>query len=481
MEVERLQSKLSLLFAETAERLNQEVLGMQRQILQVLKQLDEQSSALIQQLVKQARHSAEQEDSIEVPQVSETLLPGSFGAWLLEPSLPICVSGEELHVHASVLRKIPYFEGLLRGTWRDSANPQVDLPCSTSEFCLLLQRIYTGEVLGTPALPVKDGATAVRLAVSAARLLIDTSIPELPTVLRGSIVTDEDCKLALAAASALPGSLSEILNSLGTLDIPKGDLQAMIESAKTPDTQAAARQVLAKQHGEAKNAAVLAAARGLLESLQSVPNVDWATDIAQEHLECHEVTEVFKAVPRKWPSCSRCPQPRTDPSGIHKRVHEAFLLHLRRCAQRGCAVEALCVGFEKPPQVSRSRCANGHRTLIVWRGSSLAFDGSSRAGLAAALNASCSELSSLAECLSQMPVTQLAEVLGEEVLQALAQYVEAPIAALAASSVDAKRWVTAERLEVLPRSAQLVMARALLPVLGGVPQGVAAKIAGLLA
>lgn len=113
--------------------------------------------------------------------------------------------------------------------------------------------------------------------------------------------------------------------------------------------------------------------------------------------------------------------------------------------------------------------------------SSLTLHGGSCAGLAAALQASRSELPLLAECMSQMPAAQLAALLEEEVLQALVPYVEGCFAALAASPVDAQHWVTPERLESVPLSAQLVLARGLLPILGSLSPSVATKITRLLA
>merc|ERR1712008_246651 len=100
------------------------------------------------------------------------------------------------------------------------------------EFCLFLKRIYTGELLGSPRLPVENCSAALRLYSAASMLLIDDKVPELPSVVLTSIVTPEDASMALCAVDGLPASIAELLEGLSGFDqdafIRLGQLKAAI-------------------------------------------------------------------------------------------------------------------------------------------------------------------------------------------------------------------------------------------------------------
>merc|ERR1712032_88352 len=108
--------------------------------------------------------------------------------------------------HKEVLCKVPYFAALLDGEWEDCKSPQVSLPCSVEEFGLLVQRLYTGDALGTRALPVKDCASAVRLAAAAGMLLIDENVPELSDLLAEHVKDPQDVELVDVAMPSLPNT-----------------------------------------------------------------------------------------------------------------------------------------------------------------------------------------------------------------------------------------------------------------------------------
>ncbi|CAE8712656.1 unnamed protein product [Polarella glacialis] len=131
-----------------------------------------------------------------------------FFTMLKEPTVAIRIHDTVLHVHQHILEGIPFFAALPRGDWSDAAAPAVELPCSAEEFALLLQRLYTGQVLGSPELPVSGCAAALRLSAAAAMLLIDEKLPELQVMVRGSIFTPGDADMAVAAAAALPPTVA---------------------------------------------------------------------------------------------------------------------------------------------------------------------------------------------------------------------------------------------------------------------------------
>ena len=98
-------------------------------------------------------------------------------------------------------------------------------------------------------------------------LLIDEQLPELPTILKNSIVTAEDSALAAAAAPSLRGALGEALQALGGAEVPSEKLERMVLHADTSAAQVAACKVLTSQcSGRAARAATWLLA-GSLEGL----------------------------------------------------------------------------------------------------------------------------------------------------------------------------------------------------------------------
>jgi len=130
------------------------------------------------------------------------------------PSDAVSIIGTVIHMHPNVFCRLPYFTAELDVAWSDTACPQLKLPCSVSEFALLIQRLSTGH-LGSNALPVLDCASALRLAVAAGILSIDDVLPELSGLLRVSIACADDVAVVLKAAHALPISVASIVQSLG--------------------------------------------------------------------------------------------------------------------------------------------------------------------------------------------------------------------------------------------------------------------------
>ena len=109
--------------------------------------------------------------------------------------------------------------------------------------------------------PAAGAASALRSAAAAAMLLIDEQLPELPTILKNSIVTAEDSALAAAAAPSLRGALGEALQALGGAEVPSEKLERMVLHADTSAAQDAACKVLTSQcSGRAARAATLAVA-----------------------------------------------------------------------------------------------------------------------------------------------------------------------------------------------------------------------------
>ena len=167
-------------------------------------------------------------------------------------------------------------------------------------------------------------------------LLIDEQLPELPTILKNSIVTAEDSALAAAAAPSLRGALGEALQALGGAEVPSEKLERMVLHADTSAAQVAACKVLTSQcSGRAAGAATLAAATKLMKRVQPGPKATWVCRLLRKHLGCSDATAIFKEAPPRTlhSTCGclyfDCPD-----------LRETFMLHLQRCAHAGCVSEA---------------------------------------------------------------------------------------------------------------------------------------------
>mmetsp|Transcript_50478 Transcript_50478/g.135006 ORF Transcript_50478/g.135006 Transcript_50478/m.135006 type:complete len:528 (-) Transcript_50478:30-1613(-) len=394
--------------------------------------------------------------------------PGSFGELLLEPAVPVRLGEGTLHVHLAVLRQVPFFAALVDGTWRDAAAPSADLPCSVAEFALLLQRLYTGEPLGTPALPVDDLASGLRLAAAADMLIMDQQLPELPSLLRASIAGTADIEAAREAAGKLPPSVANLLLELeGSAELAAAAAAEAVSSVRTAEARRALALALASQPARVDAERLASAAQQILAHAREPEDVAWAAYLAREHLTPSQATAVFRTAPeREFHSCFGCV--RTDPfAPCDEVLCSAFAAHLLRCAEAGVLEEAFECGVDDgstgqsmhlvymPGNQQASMC-------VLRRRSRLLFDEGSARMLAAALRASRREVCPLARRMAQMLPSQLAAVLTPEVLSSIRAFVEPVVDRLLTDQVSAARWASQECLAALPAGPRRAACAALL-------------------
>jgi len=222
-----------------------------------------------------------------------------------------------------------------------------------------------------------------------------------------------------------------------------------------------------------------------MKSVQTCEDVLWVARLAREHLDCRSASAVFKESPLRVKHSS-CGQPHFDLPVLR----EVFTAHLQRCAQAGCVADSLELGVQAQTShylhdyMSRRRSAkpNDHakRPCRITRTNILALDQHCSSALATILLSTRRELPAISKCLSTMPACQLADLLSEEVLQALGHFAEHVVAALASDRAAVTDWVTPRRLAVLPGSCQKVAATMLLPHLDNLGQDVADAITQVL-
>ncbi|CAE8619927.1 unnamed protein product [Polarella glacialis] len=471
---------------DTMQRLEQDVRQLHgsalKQLRRQVQELREQASAA----------SLRKKEATLQPSLPVILVPASaeagddrpiannnnkhFFTMLKEPAVAIRVNDTMLHVHQHILEGIPFFAALLSGDWSDAAAPAVELPCSAEEFALLLQRLYTGQVLGSPELPVSGCAAALRLSAAAAMLLIDEKLPELQNMVRGSILTHRDADMAVAAAAALPPTVAAAcaaLHGAPSDELPPQRLQEMILSATTKPAQASVSAVLAARHGRLDLDQVAEAAQRLMS--QAIirwqrPRCAWAVVLARDHLDCARALAVFKCVPQVEKHSRGC---RDSFQAVAASLRKAFAEHLLRCAGSGMAAEAL--GFvvgqaTSQPQVSSHRIkfhAGMENCMITVAGSHLLlFDCSEgSATLAKVLLAAPGERQAIAAVLTRLPPATLAQTLSKEVMAVLGIHGEQLVQALAADASAAKKWASPGRLAAVPLAQRRLVCAGLFPIL----------------
>eukprot|EP00928_Gymnodinium_smaydae_P049623 TRINITY_DN33321_c0_g1_i1.p1 TRINITY_DN33321_c0_g1~~TRINITY_DN33321_c0_g1_i1.p1 ORF type:complete len:495 (-),score=46.80 TRINITY_DN33321_c0_g1_i1:198-1502(-) len=402
-----------------------------------------------------------------LPLVAMDVLPdNNFGAALLEAALEVRVNAVALHIHLYVLRKIPFFAALLDGTWRDKETPHVQLPCSVCEFILLLKRLYTGELLGSPALPVPSCEVALRLGAAAAMLLIEDCLPELPGILRTSIKTAGDAELAEHAAGALPDSLNAALQGVcGKASFPSIDLSLLLDGATTAGAQQAAQSILAARRGHIETIELVNAVDGVLKRCQnSYPSQDekntvrWALNLACEHLSCAEVTRIFQNLKYQHMRCSSgCTNPESHlQQGWLVTLRNSFGEHLVRSAKEGDLKEVLELCIDRRFSSNGVHCCwemtQGHVPIEAH-------------ALAQVLRVAPGSRGIIAEYLSNTPQRQTSDILSENLITDLGAHVETVIAHLAKSPNDAFKWASVPRLDLLSRASRRVLCAQLTPFL----------------
>lgn len=406
---------------------------------------------------------------------------GTFGASLRQPSVSVRVGGETLHIHRGILESLPYFERLMQGEWRDAAAPEVELPCSATEFGLLLQRLYTGETLGSPGVPIKDFASALRIAEAAAMLLVEDRLPELPALLRALVLTPEDGAAAAAAAEMLPGVLGQALRGLSSSAVPGVGAQ-LIEAAARATTPAArdVTSALLASHRCQVDKEVLAETAAKALFTYEKADAEWGTRLAYEHCNCSQATALFRSSPlaELHTACSK----KGSGEGYGEVVHQAFLAHLHRCAGvKGALVEALTLGVDGAREIPES---GTHKFFDSGRFSArccfthcdpLRLGQASADGLAAALAAAGRELEAVTEIFLRMPPSQLAQILSDSVLAALGPHAPPVVAQLAASE-ELIDWAKPARISILPQATRITVCMALLPNLSNLDQDVIAEV-----
>lgn len=272
MDLTDLRSQLDNLHQEAAGRFKHDIEQLQEQVLATV---DMYAQKMRDQLTSESDRHSEQHRLTKCPDAfrdDAELRLGSFGALLKEPSILIRVAGERLHVHRSVLRKLPCCDAILDGNTCGAEVPDVDTPCSAAEFCLLLQRLYAGEALGmtalakqdVPAVPsaatqqtaiaqdapleqnaaVKQDTSVVRrLDAAVAALQIEERLPDRRDVSPCIGLTQADDRAdAHAAGESVPGAFGDTLgDDLDASEVPTPQLEGASTSSSTaappaPDT-----------------------------------------------------------------------------------------------------------------------------------------------------------------------------------------------------------------------------------------------------
>ncbi|CAK0813597.1 unnamed protein product [Prorocentrum cordatum] len=118
---------------------------------------------------------------------------------LSEPTLCVRLSDAQVHVHKSILRRVPALQALVDGP-RPEAVADESLPCSAAEFELLAHRLYAGEPSGGAAAPMPC-SDALQLAAAAGALGVHDQVPELRELL--SCACQESCLSAGPAEAEL--------------------------------------------------------------------------------------------------------------------------------------------------------------------------------------------------------------------------------------------------------------------------------------
>lgn len=381
--------------------------------------------------------------------LSSDLFTGALG----EPTIPVHVGETTLHVHGPVLRSIPCFAAQLEGPWIDRDCIRIELPCNVAEFCLLLKRIYTGELLGSPRLPVENCAAALRLCSAASMLLIDDKVLELPSVVLASIVTPEDATMALGAVDELPASIAEMLEGLSDMPTPtSSDIEKMISTSSTPQARDATSQVLCAHRGRLDYTAIATAAKECVTNFPDEDGLEWRLDwsilLAREHLHCGEATSVFAHVGSLF--CNEC-----GDSQMLRKVPADFLAHLLRCAKSNALSQAIGLGKGNRGIYCR-RCGISNRRSILTIGPREA------AGFADAIAAAPRERSEVAAQLAKFPPTQLVDVLSESIAAALGDRFDTIVEHMISEPYLASQWFTKERLLRLPMGRRRAVSLALL-------------------
>lgn len=405
-----------------------------------------------------------------VPGVNRT--DSTFNAALRQPVITMHVNGVEVHVHRHVLNKIPFFAALIDGTWSDSEAPRVDLPCTVDEFMMILQGLYTGQMLGSQALSVPTFDAALRLGAAVGMLLIDDLFPELLHVLRSTILTKEDVQLAQGALAALPPSLCLGLQDLtDSSNLPTLDLSAIFCGALTEATRPAVSRLLTARRGQIDATDLVGALNSALKVERDNAAVCWLAGLAQEHLCCADATEWFRTFRSASIQCKpRC----TGHTSMYDQEHNikfaamcsAFAQHLLRCARLGAVAEVIALGVDSriPTQmcaclVSPVRLTAAHADRLV-----------------EVVLASPCERAAIAAQLVKMQPYQLKEVLVDGMVAALGSFVEPLVVQLSTNTHELLQWVTPVRLALMPLASRQAACVELAKCLDRVSSEVAAVV-----
>jgi len=407
---------------------------------------------LMQERVAQALEASQRDAKrrrTDLPAAPSVMLPNDlFTSALREQTVPVHVGESTLHVHRAVLRSIPRFAAQLDGPWLDSDCIHVELPCNTVEFCLILRRMYTGQLLGSPSLVVEDCSSALRLCASANMLLIDDLLPELESVVLASIVTSDDAAVALGAAQTLPCRIARLLEGLTDTPSPtSANINKMILQACTSPARQATSHILSAHNGRLDRAVIASAAKQVVTDWrndgQLVWRITWSTDLARLHLDCVGATSIFAHIGSKF--CGECP--------FTSQIRSLFCAHLLRCAKSHALAVALPLGKQTNCTCS---CCDMNRQSILRLGKEEA------ASIADATAAAPQERRQVAALLREFSAGQLVEIITDETAKTLGDSFEQIVSRFISEPYWAVRWFTNERLLRLPLVQRRAVSTALL-------------------
>uniref|UniRef100_A0A7S1A4J6 BTB domain-containing protein n=1 Tax=Noctiluca scintillans TaxID=2966 RepID=A0A7S1A4J6_NOCSC len=416
-----------------------------------------------------------------------SVVTAEFPSKLSEPSIAVCVNGETLHVHRSVLRQVPYFAALLEGDWLDSETPSVNLPCQSDEFGLILKRLYTGVPLGIH----RDiqCESALRLAEAAVMLLVDDQLPELADLICESTVSPQHVALVEHAARTLPPHLSNVLPVHNILDGKQA--LSMVGSAKTPDARTAASAILNSVRAWVNFDELVFELQLVLHEVKTAVDVQWIATLSRDFLDCDRATAVFSAAPITETHQPIQPnianhEPTEWRTEVASALRSCFVDHVTRCVSLGRAANAVALGSAARPVPSTrehrvpTRSGIGLVDCRVSYHQPLSFCGEDSQLLTAVFRSTQCERSSVAEELARMPPGQLSSLLSDDLVQAAGGAIT-PVVAQLATDVDAAiAWCTEVRLAALPFSSRKALCACLVSKLDALSPGVLQAVVSCL-
>jgi len=435
--------------ADFSEQLQELEFGMQSRLSAHLAQMRKELSEDIESFRQAALKNlvGEQKRLPQVilpPRPTVEVAQDFFAQALLEPARAVRVNGQVLHIHGQVLRRIPYFSAFLEGEWQDHDMPQVDLPCSSQEFGLLVRRLYTGEILGSSKLPIESCASAIRVAAAAGMLLIDQELHELQSVLITSVRSTEDMDSVQAAKATFPESLAVVFDELEAVRVPE-DLVLMVSQSNSDHARTCADRILEACRGRFDSSLLIPTLAKLLDSRDHRKH-QWAQKLMQKHMSCKDATVSIQQSGASWSfycdsaTCAR-----------HRESLQTVVgNHVVRCAKAGSLKAVFKLGTQRIQMSSiKNDCLCGQNRSQV---PLLCFGGKCAGSVAYALVAMPHELEEYAAMMANMAPWQIRALVTEEVLGALGASAKPVLMSLAAEPVVAIHWCSIARLQIVPMS-----------------------------